>query len=69
MAPQVPDRDGLDLGLALGVAGFFAGPYVSVAAGMFCGGVATQSVQAGLWFRNLLTFDELRFDALPSSAQ
>jgi hypothetical protein len=43
--------------LVLLAAGFFAGPYLCVAAGMVCGFVATLTVQARLWYRSLLTFD------------
>jgi hypothetical protein len=45
--------------LALGATGFFAGPYLAVAAGLACGFVVTLAVKVGLWFRSLLTVDEL----------
>jgi hypothetical protein len=44
----------LSVGLMLGLASYFAGPVLSAAANGFCGFVATLSVQAGLWLRQLL---------------
>jgi hypothetical protein len=55
--------------LALGAAGHFAGPYLAVAAGIVCGFVVALAVQVGLWFRNLVTFDELTWEPIPGFAQ
>ena len=59
----------LILGLALGAAGYFAGPYLSVAVGVACGFVATLAIQAGLWFRRVLMLDEWTWDQSPGVAE
>ena len=42
------------VGVALGVAGFFAGPWFAAAAGWLAGFAATLGVQAAVAFRRLL---------------